>query len=253
MWLRRNAVIFLIVNLLLWRVPATHAATDSCVSAPDGLVAWWTGDDLSRDVNPTGVPTQINTAPAAGKVGEALTFDSGSAMRVLGGKRLNVGEGPGFSAELWIYPRDVVEGHPLLDWNTATTWGTHLWIYGAPGQLLVNVVDTVGVHHHLSSGPGIIKANQWQHVAVTYDKNGNACLYRNGVLMAQQDIGSFSPQTSSDLNIGLRPAGIGQGSFFKGMMDEISLYNRALSGQEIEAIFKAGSAGKCAHARKTGK
>ncbi len=64
--------------------------------------------------------------------------------------------------------------------------------------------------------------------------------------MAQQDIGSFTPQTSSDLNIGLRPAGIGQGTYYKGMMDEISLYDHALSGQEIESIFKAGSAGKCA-------
>ena len=37
----------------------------------------------------------------------------------------------------------------------------------------------------------------------------------------------------------------GVGGFWSGQIDEVELYNRALSSTEIQAIFKAGSAGKC--------
>jgi hypothetical protein len=44
-----------------------------------------------------------------------------------------------------------------------------------------------------------------------------------------------------DLSVGARP-GV---SYFAGLIDELSLYNRALSATEIQGIYKAGSAGKC--------
>jgi hypothetical protein len=47
------------------------------------------------------------------------------------------------------------------------------------------------------------------------------------------------------LNIGFRPYGGAAGTRFQGQMDEISLYSRALSASEIQAIYTSGSAGKC--------
>src|SRR6202042_160676 len=48
----------------------------------------------------------------------------------------------------------------------------------------------------------------------------------------------------------ITPVGIGYlpgfaGCTFLGMMDEVSIYNRPLSASEIQAIFLAGSTGKC--------
>ena len=37
----------------------------------------------------------------------------------------------------------------------------------------------------------------------------------------------------------------GAGEFFQGVIDEVSIYNRALSGPEIQSIYLADSAGKC--------
>jgi hypothetical protein len=58
-------------------------------------------------------------------------------------------------------------------------------------------------------------------------------------------LGTFIPQTSFDFYLGGRPSGFGAGSPYGGMMDEPSLYNRALSSKEIAAIYNAGSGGKC--------
>jgi hypothetical protein len=68
-------------------------------------------------------------------------------------------------------------------------------------------------------------------------------LYVNGVEVASANLGSFTPQTSYNLYLGRRASG-GVPSY-SGLLDEGSLYNRALSQAEIQSIYSAGSFGKC--------
>ena len=73
--------------------------------------------------------------------------------------------------------------------------------------------------------------------------------------MAQASLGSFTPQTSYAFWMGVRPGDtVGDstyGSYLSGKLDELSLYNRALSSNEIATIYLAGSAGKCPPAGAT--
>ena len=73
-----------------------------------------------------------------------------------------------------------------------------------------------------------------------------ATIYLNGVVVAQETLGSFNPLTTYDLYLGRRVSGAPDELFaFSGLIDEPSIYNRALSSNEIAAIYNAGSAGKC--------
>jgi hypothetical protein len=127
--------------------------------------------------------------------------------------------------------------------------GAHLWLStGAVspgvGNLYANLKDIAGNDHYIFSEDGLITANHFQHVALTYDKTtGMAALYRNGVEVANQNLGIFTPQTSSDLYFGIRVAGPFSGLYFKGKMDEVSIYNRALATEEIQADYEAGHNG----------
>ena len=98
--------------------------------------------------------------------------------------------------------------------------------------------------------PNVLVPGVWQHVAFTYNKiTGLAAFYANGVAVTQTNLGVFTPETSfTNLEFG------GQTTYaslsspanqYSGLMDELSLYNRALSSNEIAAIYNAGSAGKC--------
>jgi hypothetical protein len=76
-------------------------------------------------------------------------------------------------------------------------------------------------------------------------------LYINGVLNAQSTPGASPVDSGCPFYIGgfYSPAAdtcgyVGQ--FFAGLIDEVSYFNRALSAAEIQAIYNAGSAGKCA-------
>jgi hypothetical protein len=82
----------------------------------------------------------------------------------------------------------------------------------------------------------------WTHVAWTYDQSAMK-LYFNGVPVATNVIGPHPIITSSS---NLRISGDDNlHVYFDGLIDEPSVYNRALSDGEIAAIYNAGSAGKC--------
>jgi hypothetical protein len=108
--------------------------------------------------------------------------------------------------------------------------------------LYANLVDTSGISHSVSSGGGLLASQTFQHLALTYDKaSGVAQLFLNGVIVQASTLGTFTPRTGSDLHIGYRPTA----QSFNGILDEVTLYGRALTGAEITAIYNAGSAGQC--------
>ena len=81
----------------------------------------------------------------------------------------------------------------------------------------------------------------WYHVALTYDQSAMK-LYCNGQPVATNVIGAQAiAASSSDLRI----SGVDNDMLILTVIDEPSVYNRALSAAEIAAIYNAGSAGKC--------
>ena len=82
----------------------------------------------------------------------------------------------------------------------------------------------------------------WNHVAYTYDQSAMK-LYFNGVPVATNVVGPHPINTSSST---LRVSGDDKLHVYSdGLIDEASVYSRALSGAEIAAIYNGGGAGKC--------
>jgi hypothetical protein len=82
----------------------------------------------------------------------------------------------------------------------------------------------------------------WMHVAFTYDQN-TMLLYLNGQPIATNAIGA-QPIATSPSNLRISGDDNGNG-MFDGSIDEVAIYNRALSAGEIAAVYGAGTAGKC--------
>ena len=230
-----------------------------CVSAPAGEVAWWRAEGNALDsVAGNNGTLQGGVTFATGEAGQAFAFDgSTGSIPVAASPALNVGLGDGFSVDAWIKPSTVDLERPIVEWNSVTggnpyPYGVHLWMsvpvgYGAgPGCLYANIVDTGGAFHWLTSAGGLIKPDVFQHVGLTYDKStGLAVLYLNGAVVAQQNLGSFTPQTSYNLFLGRRPSGVSAAYSWAGLLDEVTLYSRPLSQGDMQAIFNAGMSGKC--------
>jgi hypothetical protein len=82
--------------------------------------------------------------------------------------------------------------------------------------------------------------NEWQHVAVIFSPT-NILFYKNGVEYPYGTAPTVQT-TPYGLFIGKNP---NNGNCFQGMIDEVSVYNRALSAAEIQAIYNVDSSGKC--------
>ncbi len=230
-------------------------AQTGCGPVPSGLVGWWAGEGNASDsagVNNGVLQGAITFVP--GEVGQAFSFDGTTAdVDVPAQPDLDLGAGEGITIELWINPADVANNHPVVEWNNGY-WGVLLdlavpvSVGGAgPGSFCGYFKDVTYAGHPVNSPPGALSTNVFQHVAVTYDHtSGMGAAYLNGVLVGQANLGVFRPMTLGDVWLGYRPYDSGAGIRYEGLMDEVSLYSRALSAAEIQAIYAAGSAGKCA-------
>ena len=227
----------------------------SCVPPPTGLVSWWPAETNAVDIAGTnnGV-IQGGLTFVGGEVGQAFNFNGTDAdVMIPASASLNVGAGNGLTVDAWIKPSDISVNHPIVEWDTASDFRAHFWLSTPPssggggiGCIYADLKEPNATDHTIASAAGILNTNVFQHVALTYDKaSGVATLYLNGAVVAQQTLGSFTPDTTGNLYLGLRAAGPGTGLRFPGLMDEVDVFGRALSATEIQAIYSAGSAGKC--------
>ena len=230
-----------------------------CDPAPSGLVSWWPGEGDAYDIvgtnNGTVIAGSVNYTQA--EVGLGFNFDGGANRLVISNApTLNFGSNQDFSIEIWIKPmtapgnwQDIMTVFSKrLCPDTITQLGYELFLQY--GQVVLQMADTLTAYSWHNFGPAgpDLRDGQFHHMAATIQRNstngGN--LYIDG-----QVVLTFDPTVCPGSLSNAEPARIGNhpnsevNCFFKGIIDEPSLYNRALTASEIQAIYNAGSAGKC--------
>jgi hypothetical protein len=244
--------------------PATN--NESCTPVPSGIVGWWQAESNALDSVSGNDGQMMNGAGyMRGEVGTAFSLNGINnfvLIQTSTSSNLNVGAGGGFTVEGWIKPTELATSMLIFEYeNQLATYnggdvGVQFCLNAIPNQGLIpgalsaNLVDTAQNSHIFGSPANVLAAGIWQHVALTYNQaSGMANLYVDGINVQQTNLGSFTPQTTfTNLLLGARTTFntvASPSDDFGGGMDEISFYNRALSATEIEAIFEAGSAGKC--------
>jgi subtilisin-like proprotein convertase family protein len=225
-------------------------------------VHWWPGNANTMDiigVNPqdaTWLPLGSNSY-APGEVNAAFNFDPAGSnyLEVVASPSLDIGSGGDFTIDLWISPGNVKTPHPLLEWNDASGFapGLSLWISAnGPAALSANLVENTPARtdHVLVSRNSLIQTFSFQHVALTYSRtnNGLAKLYYNGAVVASTNLGTNITLLTAppfSLYFGKHWSATNELSRFVGQMDEIGLYNQALTTNQIQDIFNAGALGRC--------
>ena len=117
------------------------------------------------------------------------------------------------------------------------------------GQLHFRMSDSLsGPSYGFGPAGPDLRDGKFHHVAVTVARSSatGGKLYVDG-----QEVLTFDPTVAPGDLSNTEPLRIGVNanatffSNFKGAMDEVSLYNRALTAAEVQSIYNAGSAGKC--------
>jgi len=220
-----------------WPAPLTKVIAG--VPAPPGLVGWWRGEKNALDVmgeNNGRIVGGVRYVP--GEVGQAFEFNGLNAgVQLENSTSLKLQD---FTIEAWVKRSDANRTTiPAMYDNSAFLCFGELGYGFGPthdGRLLLTKVGEGGVY---STGLRITDT-KFHHVAVT--KNGRSVtFYVDGV---GEEAEPYDPDFVFETPAAIGARGGDMASSFLGVIDELAVYNRALTPAEIKSIFAAGPAGK---------
>lgn len=220
------------------------AAPDS-TRLSEGLIGHWSFDGDAPGTSTTGkhvgtLSDGIKTVHSSiGKHSKAISVDGASGSVVVPrDASMNVGAG-NFTVSTWIKPTQLRQGGIVC--LGRYNW-THGWYFDMPNNQGVLRIETVSPDNKsngtVSSRPGVIRVNEWQHVAAVVRREENQThLYVNGYKVASGTIAATNLDNSSvDLHLGR----IQDAQLFKGQIDEVRIYRRALEPAELQALMEPG-------------
>lgn len=234
-------------------VNASSQNLDNGSTVGTGLVGLWTfnGADLTDKIYDrsgsgnngyVGGGTATSTMKVAGKLGQGLKFN-GSTSYVTVGTGPNL-SGISFTISSWIKTADNTTNGSIYEaWQSP--WSFRL--YTGSGAVNFQLRNTSGADL-LTGGvaTAAISNNTWYHVVAVYNyvnsSTGTANLYINGALAT-----SVSCNVANCLlmdNSGSIPRLMGKkgdaSNYFNGIIDDVRIYNKALSASEVKQLYNVG-------------
>jgi len=215
-----------------------------------GLVGYWKFDEgggtTAYDSSGNGKRGSIyGAAWTDGKCGKALSLD-GSDDYIVVGNSTTLNPSTALTISAWVFAKSysgVGGGQRTI---------VERRFYGSDDSYqLVILPEGLGegrvrfsvwsnnVERDLDSADAV-PLDQWCHVAATYD-GGSAKIYLNGTQNAAANISGDIDSTSINTTIGAGSQGTT--NFFNGTIDEVRIYSRSLSAEEIAVIAEADLVG----------
>ncbi|OGE80312.1 MAG: hypothetical protein A2660_02180 [Candidatus Doudnabacteria bacterium RIFCSPHIGHO2_01_FULL_45_18] len=230
-----------LVVLLFLMVFFSHNST-SFADTATGLVGYWTFDEASGTIaadssgnnnngtltnGPTWTTGKIGSAVNFDNINDTITFSTAPSLNLTGAITVSawINKTSGFSASDSIVSRFCC-GH------------------SAPYEQYSLMADTSAssVKFNVSNGTALLKSNTatnaiqngtWYHLVGTYNGTDTTAIYLNGVLVDSDTSANFG-----SLNV---PNGaifrISPSSYFGGVIDEVRVYNRALSASDVTELY----------------
>ena len=216
---------------------ATQAQNIPSYVPTNGLVGWWPFNGNANDESGNGNHGTVNgatlTSDRNGVAGKAYSFDGNNCINVP-----NPYTSQSFSISIWVNSNEN-----NISGGTMYHQGVNEW--GISKSNLNNGIRYISGSVKLSDynwygSPGIqLVENVWNHVIVTYTRGDRIKVYINSNLV---DSSILIP------NLGfwtgwINTASIGayncSSSFYNGKLDDIAIYNRALTQSEITALYNS--------------
>jgi len=211
---------------------------------PD-LVAWWSFDgnetSIAKDQSGNNLEAlNFGAVPVDGRVGKGLKFDGKSVLQVNYRPILDSFR-KGISAMAWVKKDTSSYWNTIVSREIDSTWSEYIGLAIFKNKPLFSV-DPDGKRYINVTDDDVVKTETWIHLAGTFD-NQVFKLYVNGLLVRSGKCNSpllfhdqnplFIGGNSNDRNKSLVDC-------FKGTIDEVRLYKRALTANEIQSICENG-------------
>lgn len=181
-----------------------------------------------------------------GPVNTALSFDNSDDDISLGqNTTFDFSDTNAFTISAWVYPEAGSDGGTIFGRGFSTSSSANYAYYFEryspnPSRWLSTVSSGSGSTGSVSP-IGTVDENQWQHMTTTW--NGSiVTIYKNGVLISSNNNPRSLSEPASAVNreTSIGNSGRGNAAPFEGNIDDVRVFDRALTDAEILALYDAG-------------
>jgi len=206
-----------------------------------GLVGYWNFEEgsgtIAADSSGNGNDVTLRNGPTwtIGRVGQALNLDGVDDYALKLNPSYNFTGNPtkSFSVSAWFNPRACVSLSGLALADDGTSYSDVLRL-ATVGEYWIMQLRPGGTH----ADGGNCALNQWHHLTGVYNAGETKIyLYYNGVLADSKVVSNPSTSGFRDrVNIGFAQ------EYFDGLIDEVRVYDRALSASDVMEIYNSAGA-----------
>jgi hypothetical protein len=248
-----------LIAIFILPIAGNAAAQGTCIPRPAGMVSWWPGEGNALDfVHHNDGALYFDTTFAAGMVGQAFSFD-GADDKVIIANETAFNFTNQVSVEAWVlssvgsdgYQGVVNKGYDVQGpFELRMTRRSEGSIFGCPDTHVMGFgVRGTEDQGDSQSAVACLTKGVWHHLVGTYDGTMMRLYLDGEIVTSPSGVVSEIPYSYGELITNDVPISIGWngawGEHWSGLIDEVGIYNRALDASEIQAIYDAGSAGKC--------
>lgn len=220
----------------------------------DSLVGWWPFSGNANDISGNGLNGTVYNSPSLvsdrfGNANSAYSFNwtgasyGGNWQKIELPTTVTTGE---FTINAWIKPSDYC--WPNNSIKSAMIIGGSAQCTNTYGDLrfaLSGNDGSLGFRHNGVNGisdTGLIQLLDWQ-MATLVVNNDSVTIYVDGN-KSQSFSHNFSPGFNTCLSVGLHHQGNGHWYYFNGAIDDLGIWNKALSECEIQNLYNS-NLGSC--------
>lgn len=217
------------------------ASAPSLLQQKDNLVAFYKFENNFKDSSGNGNDAERVTSVGSVKYVDALNglgakFTKGSYLEVEGNDSINFDRG--FTLTTWVSTAKSSSALPIISRvgvSTGSSSNDYAYGFHVFDDRSSFVYSPLTDNYELAESYYVYEdnlINKWYHIAVTFD-GGNIRWYKNGALVNKEEIDGIKiSHASGNLMIGSDGE-----SFFEGTLDELKLYNYAITSDEVKKDF----------------
>jgi hypothetical protein len=243
----------------LYKIGSTlkQGAPNSTGSLSNGLVGWWTMDGADSSLNTSGIRAVVDRSgngntgksptaarapvPTIGKIGQALRFD-GSNDGLDAGNNASLRITGSMTLSAWIYLNSLSDRNFLsksISDAADDSWKIGDSLDNGPDQLRFLLSQNGSTEESFYSATTLV-AKRWYHAVAVYNASAQTVdIYLNGA--RDNGVAGTVPSSQHDspenVFIGEDP---NNGGVWDGLLDDVRIYNRALSTDEVKRLYNMG-------------
>jgi hypothetical protein len=214
-----------------------------CIPAPASLISTWKAEGNVNDSKGTRNGTAYGGLTyTGGKVGQAFNMTGSQYVSI--------------PSDSGISPSGAISVEAWVNYSSMSPDGANCIVAKSPDQIDVGdwalfIMSDGKLRPHVRingawqnpDSNAALQPGKWYHVAMIY--NGTKLqLYIDGALDKEWPFPGTVGVSTNPLKIGIYAPNQNYGTF-RGLIDEVSFYNGALTASDIQSIYNAGPTGKC--------